>query len=152
MLLTDSGCFQPDVSSWKAGPVLVYHLRTQNLRFVAPMPEQIEIITIHFSKVSGEPFFFGGPLGGFFFFFFFFRFRFAPRPPQMINGRPLKSRRSRSGSEWDPVLSAWQLCTSSSVSVGAILDYMEDGARIQLANLGQNLGHLAQIWVILTWF
>ncbi len=32
--------------------VLVYRLRTQNLRFVAPMPEQIGAITMHFSKVS----------------------------------------------------------------------------------------------------
>ncbi len=32
--------------------LVVYRLRTQNLRFVAPMPEQIGTTTMHFSKVS----------------------------------------------------------------------------------------------------
>ncbi len=34
---------------------LVYRTRTQNLRFVEPMPEQIGTITMHFSKVSETP-------------------------------------------------------------------------------------------------
>ncbi len=32
---------------------VVYDLRAQNLRFVAPMPEQIGTTTLHFPEVSG---------------------------------------------------------------------------------------------------
>ena len=32
---------------------MVYDLRTQNLRFVAPMPEQIGTTTVHFREASG---------------------------------------------------------------------------------------------------
>ena len=33
--------------------VIVYDLRTQNLNFVAPIPEQTETTTVHFPEVSG---------------------------------------------------------------------------------------------------
>ncbi len=33
-------------------PFLVYDLRTQNLNFVAPIPEQVRTITMHFSEVQ----------------------------------------------------------------------------------------------------
>ena len=33
---------------------IVYDLGTQNLNFVAPIPEQIETITLHFSEFSGD--------------------------------------------------------------------------------------------------
>ncbi len=36
--------------------LLVYNLRTQNLKFVAPMPEQTGTPTMHFSNVSGGPY------------------------------------------------------------------------------------------------
>ena len=34
-------------------PFLVYDLRTQNLSFVAPIPEQTGTTTMHFPEVSG---------------------------------------------------------------------------------------------------
>ena len=38
----------------RARSILVYQLRTQSLRFVAPMPEQIGTPTMHFPEVSGD--------------------------------------------------------------------------------------------------
>ncbi len=35
---------------------LVYNLRTQKLKFVAPMPEQIGTTTMHFPEGSGGPY------------------------------------------------------------------------------------------------
>ena len=37
--------------------IVVYDLRTQILNFVAPIPEQVETTTMHFSEVSGGTFF-----------------------------------------------------------------------------------------------
>ena len=39
--------------SFMATWLLVRELRTQNLNFVAPMPEQIGTVTVHFHEVSG---------------------------------------------------------------------------------------------------
>ncbi len=38
----------------KLSHFIVYRLRTQNLRFVAPMPEQMGTPTMHFPEVSGD--------------------------------------------------------------------------------------------------
>ncbi len=35
------------------GGGIVYRLRAQNLTFVAPMPEQVGILTMYFPEVSG---------------------------------------------------------------------------------------------------
>ncbi len=34
--------------------IIVYDLGTQNLNFIAPIPEQVGTTTMHFSEVSGH--------------------------------------------------------------------------------------------------
>ena len=39
---------------------IVYGLRTQNLNFVAPIPEQLGTTTMHFPEVSGDTYWLSG--------------------------------------------------------------------------------------------